>query len=218
MHLAASASSFGVDKMIVASSIAAILCAVVVHAQVQLAPDASNCRVECYPNTRMINSKGINRAGVEQHCRWILRTDGKPARLCDHIKCQKVCPNSNNNNNNLAEQQEAAATSASSFDSSAMLRIEQRLENNETPREQPAPRAEAMGIMRHLHGHKLALAPVPGVSGGSAAAGRVAAGNQAQAGGNGARRMAPTLPPAIGYDDKDTPPPISRFLDISPEE
>lgn len=171
------------------------------------AQSQDNCKIECYPNTKMINGKGG--VGKSDNCRWILRTDGKPARLCDHIKCRKVCPN-NQAASSVQDQQEAA--------SGDNLRIEQQLEADaplQLQQQQQPP--QAMGIMRQMHGNKLSKAPVPGVVGGRLSQNN---NNQAQApstSSNG-RRMAPTLPPAVQYDENDTPPPISRFLDISPEE
>jgi len=182
------------------------------------------CRVECYPNTKVINGKGG--VGKGDNCRWILRTDGKAARLCDHIKCRKVCPN-NQAASQLAAQQQDQQVSAASDN----MRVEQQTEA-ESPSSATANAgsnsngsgagsgAPAMGIMRQLHGSKLAQAPVPGVAGGrlSASSGQQPAQQQQQQQQVGGRRMAPTMPPAVQYDENDTPPPISRFLDISPEE
>lgn len=157
------------------------------------------CKIECYPSSKMSGKGAGSGSGKNDNCRWILRTDGKPARLCDHIKCKKVCPNGGAQSLGSADQLEAASSPASD------MRVEQQLEPD-----------QPMGIMRHLHGSKMAKAPVPGVSGG-----RLSPSAGASSGGqsfSGARRMAPTLPPAVQYDENDTPPPISRFLDISPEE
>lgn len=162
-----------------------------------------NCRVECYPNTRVINGKGG--VGKSDNCRWILRTDGKPARLCDHIKCKKVCPNNQAASSSVAQQQDQQE--AASGDN---MRIEQQLEAD-------SPLPAQQGAMRHLHGAKLAKAPVPGVSGGRLSQ-QLQQQQQPQQAPPSGRRMAPTLPPAVQYDENDTPPPISRFLDISPEE
>lgn len=191
-----STSWFGARTIVGALALAAVLGAICVAGQ-------DGCKVECYPNTRVINGKGG--VGKGENCRWILRTDGKPARLCDHIKCRKVCPNNQAASAIVQDQQEAA--------SGNNLHIEQQLESD-SPQQPPA----AMGIMRQMHGNKLAKAPVPGVIGGklsSSHSGNLAA--PAASSMNG-RRMAPTLPPAVQYDENDTPPPISRFLDISPEE
>lgn len=158
------------------------------------------CRVECYPNTKTINGKGG--VGKGENCRWILRTDGKAARLCDHIKCKKVCPA----NQGTQDHQGAASDN---------MRIEQQTEV-ESPNPASGGGAEqAQGIMRHVHGNKLAKAPVPGVAGGRLASAPAAPQVGPVAGG---RRMAPTLAPATQLDENDTPPTISRFLDISPEE
>lgn len=163
------------------------------------------CKIECYPNTKVINGKGG--VGKSENCRWILRTDGKPARLCDHIKCRKVCPN-NQAASASQEQQEASA--------SDNLHIEQQVgDENGQPE---APKTESMGIMRRLHGDKLSKAPVPGVAGGRLTPVASQPQQPAASGQTGGRRTAPTLPPSVEYDEKDTPPPISRFLDISPEE
>lgn len=180
-------------------------CVVVCCAASLLASAQSNdgCKIECYPNTKVINGKGG--VGKSDNCRWILRTDGKPARLCDHIKCKKVCPN----NQAASEQQEASA--------SDNLRIEQTV-GDENGQPEPPRGTESMGIMRQMHGNKLAKAPVPGVAGGRLASSSQPQAQQPTAPATGGRRTAPTLPPSIEYDEKDTPPPISRFLDISPEE
>lgn len=196
---------FNAKTMIAMAALALVILSVVSEAQSQ---SADGCKTECYPNTKLINGKGIS--GKGENCRWIMRTDGKPARLCDHIKCRKVCPNQ------AAVPVEAAEASASSDNA---MRIEQQLgDENGTPLSDVQP----MGIMRHLHGSKMSKAIVPGVAGG-----RLPAASQQQQQQqpiaplqpvSGGRRMAPTLPPAVQYDENDTPPPIARFLDISPEE
>lgn len=198
-----STSWFGA-RTIVGMTLLAVAIVAITSASAQ---SQDNCKIECYPNTKMINGKG----GVSKsdNCRWILRTDGKPARLCDHIKCRKVCPNNQAASSSVQDQQEAA--------SGDNLRIEQQLEGDAPlQQQQQQQQPQAMGIMRQMHGNKLSKAPVPGVAGG-----RLSQNNNAQApastSSNG-RRMAPTLPPAVQYDENDTPPPISRFLDISPEE
>lgn len=208
MTSSTSTSWFGARTVV--ASLALLGLSLVLAAEGQ-AVDSSGCRVECYPNTKLIHGKG---GAKGENCRWILRTDGKAARLCDHIKCKKICPN-----NQAADQQEAASATEN-------LRIEQQLEGDSpSPVAAAAPQgqqAESMGIMRRMHGNKLAQAPVPGVAGGrlssqhaqGAASGSTGTGSAATSG----RRMAPTLPPSVQYDDNDTPPPISRFLDISPEE
>lgn len=193
-NLATSTSWFGARTVV---SLAVLLALAVELAQAQ-----DGCRVECYPNTKMINGKG---AAKSDNCRWILRTDGKPARLCDHIKCRKVCPN--NQAASAAASQQQDQQEAASGDN---MRIEQQLEGD-NQQQQP----QAQGIMRQLHGSKLAKAPVPGVAGGRLSNQPSAPATSASGSG---RRMAPTLPPAVQYDENDTPPPISRFLDISPEE
>ena len=211
--------SFGA-RTVVASAVlaAALLAASTALAQLQQQQQqqqvgADGCRIECYPNTKMINGKGG--AGKGDNCRWILRTDGKPARLCDHIKCSKVCPQNNRAAaaaGAQADQQEAAASSLASDN----LRIEQQLERD-TGAGGESGVAQPMGIMRQLHGAKLAKAPVPGLSGGRLA-GQQQQQQQHSSPAAPGRRMAPTLPPSVQYDENDTPPPISRFLDISPEE
>lgn len=160
------------------------------------------CKIECYPNTKMINGKG---AGKNENCRWIMRTDGKPARLCDHITCKKIC------HGNRAQLDHLEG--ASSNDNNNNLRIEQQLgDENGAPLD-----SEPMGIMRHLHGSKMAKAPVPGLAPNQRVSSPALAPAPASSS-VGVRRMAPTLPPSVQYDENDTPPPISRFLDISPEE
>lgn len=205
MHSIVSTSWFGARTLVAALVVVLV---VVQQAQSQ-ATDAQGCRTECYPNTKMINGKGG--VGKGENCRWILRTDGKAARLCDHIKCKKICPNNQGASAAAAQDQQSAA--------SDNMRIEQQTEaespNPATGNSNEQP--QAMGIMRQMHGSKLAKAPVPGVAGGRL---NSAAINQQQqpSASSGGRRMAPTLPPAVQYDENDTPPPISRFLDISPEE
>lgn len=191
MHfMSASPSYFGASSLIVLVALVAVGA---------LGQQQDNCKIECYPNTKMINGKGHAKS---ENCRWILRTDGKPARLCDHIKCKKVCP-SNPVAAAAASQQEQQQEAASSEN----MRIEQQTE--------PDSPVEPVGIMRRLHGSKIAKVPVAGVAGGRLSSAPAAASSQPVQGG---RRMAPTLPPSVQYDENDTPPPISRFLDISPEE
>lgn len=187
MYAIQSTSWFGARSVVACVALIGLMsAAVLVSAQ-------DNCKIECYPNTKVINGKGG--VGKGENCRWILRTDGKPARLCDHIKCKKVCPSSSQQ-----DQQETAASSEN-------LRIEQRVEGSDSPQTEP------VGIMRHLHGNKIAKAVVPGVQ-----SGRLTASTGSNQYTSAGRRMAPTLEPAHQYDENDTPPPISRFLDISPEE
>lgn len=197
---AISRSTFGASTAVASLAVALSLMAVLAEGQ-----SSDGCRIECYPNTKLINGKG-GPGSKSDNCRWILRTDGKPARLCDHIKCKKVCPS----NQAQQDQQEAASST------SGNLHIEQQLEGDAPLASANAGGSESMGIMRHMHGNKMAKAPVPGVSGG-----RLAKEPQPQPqqpiAANG-RRMAPTLPPSVQYDENDTPPPIARFLDISPEE
>lgn len=200
-----------------------VVAALVVFAALAACAQAQDgCKIECYPNTKVINGKGGAASGKKDTCRWILRTDGKPARLCDHIQCKKVCPGNQVQAASFAEQQETASSNSDN------LRFEQQLEGDapkqqEQQQQQPAA-GESMGIMRQLHGSKLAKAPVPGVAGGRLhhQPAQQQQQQQPQRGSSsatqGSRRMAPTLPPAVEYDEKDTPPPISRFLDISPEE
>lgn len=199
---AVSTSWFGARTVVAVSLAALALAAVVAEAQ-------DGCKVECYPNTKIINGKGG--VGKGDNCRWILRTDGKAARLCDHIKCKKVCPNN----------QAASAAAASSQDQQSAasndMRIEQQTEA-ESPNSATGNANEPMGIMRQMHGNKLAKAPVPGVAGGRLTPAPQQQQQQQQQQSTGGRRMAPTMPPAVQYDENDTPPPISRFLDISPEE
>lgn len=213
-----STSWFGARTVVALAGVCCVLVIVLgantAHAQQQ---GADGCRIECYPNTKMINGKGgvtSMSSGKKENCRWILRTDGKPARLCDHILCKKICPHQTTHAQQQVEQQDTASSSENAH-------IEQQVEPDaplslSSVQEKPA---ESMGIMRQLHGNKLAKAPVPGVAGG-----RLSSSNngnqqqQQQQQANGARRMAPTLAPSVEYDEKDTPPPISRFLDISPEE
>lgn len=206
MHHSIATSWFGA-KTVVAVAVV-VLAVIAIEAQAQ-----DGCKVECYPNTKVINGKGG--AGKGDNCRWILRTDGKAARLCDHIKCRKVCPN------NQAASSSAAANDQQSAASNDM-RIEQQTEaespNSATGGASGPNSNEPMGIMRKLHSNKLALAPVPGVAGGRLNQQQQKQQQQQQQQQTGARRMAPTLPPAVQYDENDTPPPISRFLDISPEE
>lgn len=207
--VATSTSWFGARTVVAVLAVLAVSLAVLAAEAQQQTSDG--CRIECYPNTKVINGKGG--VGKSDNCRWILRTDGKPARLCDHIKCRKVCPN-NQAASAAVDQQETAASTQQSDN----MHIEQQLEGDAAAAA-PAPvsGSEPMGIMRQLHGNKLAKAPVPGVAGGRLT-------NQpqqqqpAQPISASGRRMAPTLPPAVQYDENDTPPPISRFLDISPEE
>lgn len=200
MHaLATSTSWFGARTVVTALALLVSLAALV---QAQ-AVGSDGCRVECYPNTRAINGKGG--VGKGENCRWILRTDGKAARLCDHIKCKKICPN------NQAASAAAAASQDQQSAASDNMRIEQQ-----TEAESPASATgEPMGIMRHLHGNKMSKAVVPGVAGGRLASSQP---QQPAVPTSGGRRVAPTMPPAVQYDENDTPPPISRFLDISPEE
>lgn len=203
---------FSARTLVCLALASAALCALGANGQ---AVDAQGCRTECYPNTRHINGKGG--VGKGENCRWILRTDGKAARLCDHIKCKKICPNNQAASANLQQDQQVSAAS----DPSSM-RVEQQTESespNSATGGQQAASGAPMGIMRQLHGAKLAGAPVPGVAGGRLSGG--ANSQQAQLPAQpqvGGRRMAPTMPPAVAYDENDTPPPISRFLDISPEE
>lgn len=194
MHIVSSPSHFGATSLVVL--VAGLVCLVGVWAQQQ----QDNCKIECYPNTKAINGKGHSKS---ENCRWILRTDGKPARLCDHIKCKKVCPSNPVAAVAAGSQQEQQQEAASSEN----MRIEQQTE--------PDSPVEPVGIMRRLHGSKIAKVPVAGVAGGRLSAPAAAANSQPVQGG---RRMAPTLPPSVQYDENDTPPPISRFLDISPEE
>lgn len=202
MHL--STSFFNARTVVASVLLVAVTAAALAEAQ---ATDAQGCRTECYPNTKMINGKGG--IGKNENCRWILRTDGKAARLCDHIKCKKVCPNNQAASSAAADQQQEAAASDN-------LRIEQQTESDAPM--SASNEGQNMGIMRHLHGNKMSKAPVPGVAGGRLASGSGAPTNNQQAAPSGGRRMAPTMPPAVQYDENDTPPPISRFLDISPEE
>lgn len=206
MHLA-NMQQFNAKTIITTAALVLFVANCFVYAQ----QSADGCKTECYPNTKLINGKGIS--GKGENCRWIMRTDGKPARLCDHIKCRRVCPNQTTQ---AAEQAEASASSDNA------MRIEQQLgDENGTPISDVQP----MGIMRHLHGSKMSKAIVPGVAGGRLASGSAGsapvsapASPALQQPISGARRMAPTLPPAVQYDENDTPPPIARFLDISPEE
>lgn len=188
-------------------------CLLIVVAIVAESQSSDGCRMEC--------PKMNQKSQGKQNCRWILRTDGKPARLCEQPKCKRVCPK---------ENQE---TAASNTDEQTQTRVEQQIEgaisattnqddssavaSAPAPAPSPAPApAPAMGIMQQRFGNKLKQAPVPGVAGGRLAPDSQAAVGSAQ--NAGARRFAPTLAPEINYDDTDTPPPISRFLDISPEE
>lgn len=192
-----------------------VVSAMVLLAVVAVAAEAQDgCRVECYPNTKVINGKGG--VGKSDNCRWILRTDGKPARLCDHIKCRKVCPN--NQAASSAQQQSASLVQQDQQEASSSdnMRVEQQLEADQPLAS--ANQGESMGIMRQLHGNKLAKAPVPGVAGGRLSTSNQQPQQQQQQPASAGRRFAPTLPPAVQYDENDTPPPISRFLDISPEE
>lgn len=188
-NMSSSMSWFGAKTIVASVVIALALLALVAEAQ-------DGCKTECYPDKKLF-TKGST--GVGEHntkCRWMLRPDGKPARLCDHIKCRKVCP---------GDQDQQG-------DASDNMRIEQRTErDSDSVRLQQGPGAgssQPMGIMRQLHGNKLAKAPVPGVAGGRLASQPA---TPAPASSNG-RRMAPTLPP-----ETDTMPPIARFLDVSPE-
>lgn len=190
----------------VVATLALLVVLAIVKAQAQ---QQDNCKIECYPNTKMIHGKGGASKG--ENCRWILRTDGKAARLCDHIKCRKVCPN--NQAASAAASQQQDQQSAASND----MRVEQQTEA-ESPNSATGNANEPMGIMRQLHGNKLAKAPVPGVPGGRLSNQQQQQQPEVPSGSTGVRRMAPTLPPAVQYDENDTPPPISRFLDISPEE
>lgn len=190
--------------------VACVLVVVAIVAESQLS-NGDGCRMEC--------PKMNQKSQGKQACRWILRTDGKPARLCEQPKCKRVCPK---------ENQEVAA---SNTDEQTQTRVEQQIEGTSSsnqeadsasssstaPAPAPAP-APAMGIMQQRYGNKLKQAPVPGVAGGRLAPDSQPAAAPAATQQNGARRFAPTLPPEINYDDTDTPPPISRFLDISPEE
>lgn len=193
----ASAHWFGARSVVALGAVAMLALALAAGAQAQ-----DNCKVECYPNTKVINGKGG--VGKGENCRWILRTDGKAGRLCDHIKCRKVCPNGQAASAAAAAQDQQGAASDN-------MRIEQQTEA-ESPNS--ATGSEPMGIMRHVHGNKMGKAPVPGVQGGRL---QVPV-QQPQLAPTGGRRMAPTMPPSVQYDENDTPPPISRFLDISPEE
>jgi hypothetical protein len=213
MHSLTSTSWFGAKTVVACALLAASLLAVSMEAQAQ-ATDSQGCRVECYPNTKLINGKGG--VGKGENCRWILRTDGKAARLCDHIKCKKICPN------NQAASSSASAAAAQDQQSAASdnMRIEQQTEaESPNPATGGSGEQQPMGIMRQMHGNKIAKAPVPGVPGGRLS-GSAASQPQPQPASqtSGGRRQAPTLPPAVQYDENDTPPPISRFLDISPEE
>lgn len=208
MHSVTSTSWFGARTLVAALALVAV---VIAQAQAQ-ATDAQGCRVECYPNAKAFNGKGA--VGKGENCRWILRTDGKAARLCDHIKCKKICPNNQAASSAAVQDQQSAA--------SDNMRIEQQTEAespNSATGNANEQQQQPMGIMRQMHGNKLAKAPVPGVAGGrlSAAAANQQPQQQPQPT-TGGRRQAPTLPPAVQYDENDTPPPISRFLDISPEE
>lgn len=211
--VATSTSWFGARTVVAGMLLVALVGALAAEAQ----QTSDGCRIECYPNTKLINGKGG--VGKSDNCRWILRTDGKPARLCDHIKCRKVCPNNQAASAAAASSQLDQQETAASTQQQDNLHIEQQLEGDSPA----APSGDQpMGIMRQLHGNKLAKAPVPGVAGGRLTAAteqhqqqQPQQPQQPQAGG---RRMAPTLAPAVQYDENDTPPPISRFLDISPEE
>lgn len=203
MHHSLGTSWFGAKTAV---AVALVVVAVVAFGQEVGAQD--NCKVECYPNLKQINGKGGSSKG--DNCRWILRTDGKAARLCDHIKCRKVCPNNQGASAAAAQDQQSAASEGS--------RIEQQTEA-ESPNSATGGNDQPMGIMRKLHSNKIAQAPVPGVAGGRLQQQQQQQPKQQQqAQSTGGRRMAPTLPPAVQYDENDTPPPISRFLDISPEE
>lgn len=210
MHpMAANSTSWFGARSVVA---AAVLAVAALAALATLAQAQDGCKMECYPNLKLINGKGGLQS--KENCRWIMRTDGKAARLCDHIKCRKVCPNNQAaaSSAQLADQQEAASSVASDN-----LHIEQQIEGDQPSSvASSASSGESMGIMRQLHGNKLAKAPVPGVAGGRLSAAQSQ--SQQQPISPSGRRMAPTLPPSAQYDERDTPPPISRFLDISPEE
>ena len=209
---AGGATSWFGARTVVAVVVVATVCLAAAGQQAQ-AQSQDGCKIECYPNTKLINGKGG--AGKGDNCRWILRTDGKAARLCDHIKCKKVCPNN--------QAASSLATSGQDQQSAASdnMRIEQQTEA-ESPNSATGANTndQPMGIMRQMHGNKLAKAPVPGVAGGRLSQQPApSAGPSSASGVSGGRRMAPTLPPqGPAYDENDTPPPISRFLDISPEE
>lgn len=193
-----STSGWFVAKTVVAASILLVALSVQTSSAIE-----DGCKIECYPNSKPNNVKGAP-GGKNDNCRWILRTDGKPYKLCEgasHIKCTKVCP-SGVQATGSSDQLEAASSPTSD------MRIEQQLEGAANSNGQP------MGIMRHLHGGKMAKAPVPGVAGGRISP-SASNGTPSSSGG---LRMAPTLPPSVQYDENDTPPPIARFLDISPEE
>lgn len=215
MYAVATSTSWFGARTVVAGLVLAVLLVGALAAEAQQ-PTNDGCRIECYPNTKVINGKGG--VGKSDNCRWILRTDGKPARLCDHIKCRKVCPNNQAASSAPVDQQETAASTQQSDN----MHIEQQIEGDSpaapAPAAAPAAGAESMGIMRQMHGNKLAKAPVPGVAGGRLTEQQQQQPQQPQQPQQGGRRMAPTLPPAVQYDENDTPPPISRFLDISPEE
>lgn len=195
------------------TAVAALAVALSLFAAVASGQSADGCRVECYPNTKLIHGKGGIGSSKSDNCRWILRTDGKPARLCDHIKCKKVCPNNQAASAASAQQQDQQEAASST---SGNLHIEQQTEPDLPLASSMGAGSESMGIMRKMHGNKLAKAPVPGVAGGRLASPPQPHSQQPIAP-NG-RRMAPTLPPSVSYDENDTPPPIARFLDISPEE
>lgn len=220
LHASNMSMSYFGAKTLIAGAILVAIGAIMAEAQ-------DGCHVECYPNMKTYTGKS-GPQGKGDNCRWILRTDGKAARLCDHIKCKKVCPNNQAASSSAAQSQVAAAAASAQQDqqgdASDNMRIEQSTEGDSGSQAgASADMGLGMGIMRHLHGSKLAKAPVPGVAGGRLAAG---SGSGAGAGpvptpstpSSGGRRVAPTLPPAVQYDENDTPPPISRFLDISPEE
>lgn len=209
-----SMSYFGA-RTVIAGAIVVIVAAMAAS----MAEAQDGCHVECYPNMKTYTSKS-GPQGKGENCRWILRTDGKAARLCDHIKCKKVCPN-NQAASSSAQSQVAAAAQDQQGDASDNMRIEQSTEGDSGSQAgASADMGLGMGIMRHLHGSKLAKAPVPGVAGGrlapSSSSSQVPPASGSSS--SGGRRVAPTLPPAVQYDENDTPPPISRFLDISPEE
>jgi len=214
MHSITSTSWFGARTVVAAVVVVAGVLAIgMLEAQAQ-ATDSQGCRTECYPNTKAINGKGG--VGKGENCRWILRTDGKAARLCDHIKCKKICPNNQAASSAAVQDQQVSAASDN-------MRIEQQTEaespNSATGNSNEQQQQQPMGIMRQMHGNKLSKAPVPGVAGGRLSSSLGQQQQQQQpSSSTGVRRQAPTLPPAVQYDENDTPPPISRFLDISPEE
>lgn len=191
-NMSSTVSWFGAKTIVASVVIALALLALVAEAQ-------DGCKTECYPDKKVFG-KGGN--GKGEHCRWILRPDGKAARLCDHIKCRKVCPGD-----------QSAMVQDHQGDASDNMRIEQRTERDSGLQQGANPNmglgGGAMGIMRQLHGSKLSKAPVPGVPGGRLVSPPSTSAPSTSFG----RRTAPTLAP----EDADTPPPIGRFLDVSPE-